>query len=1045
MPKYTVTDPSSGRSVTLEGDSPPSEVEIEQVFSSLTTTAAGAQAQPAEQAQPVVAEQPAQVKPTGLPNPMADLATGVSDISASTSAAATDISKSIDWLSEKIPKSYSELGMAASTLVGTSPSDLYDLAVKAAKVAVPLSIRMAPPVALGLMTRQPTTIGTAARQSAGIYPANVLAENLAQYAEYGMGVGPRPSKESVKASLGKAIAPSAPMYGGPLRSAASQALGTVAGSLAETGNLPKKQDVMISGTLGFTGGLFDSFGRATGRNVANLEETSGQFGALGISMSDIPGHYLTPGVGAASYRRTAVSGSRSAEAEANLSRRMIEAAQRNIADASQVRAGGDIAADLGLNLQDLNRAELAACASSTEAASAQAAVNRAQTALNQANASADDLARGQSAQALQKAREELNLVLAKDVQEAAALFASGVTRRGLEANPTNMKGYWEEHIASRLEAYKDSQASLRYSQQSLGFAPDAPLIRRSDVVDAVTEARRDLGASGIEIPTLNLGDNEMLSLNDVRAIRRQVSGGASFDAPAAERRIYAAIGDRIAAKTRASVQRLHGEESLSNLDAANNWYRSIYEATDNPLGRSLFGRVVNDDAVSRLAGNMVKGKDDEYRSAVSYINSVTDGNPILQSAMTKRLNSIVREKLISDSSKLAGAGLYQIDANDLLTNLGRVSRTGRFNVEDLGFGNAEQLREIRTQLNRFGGMDRLSSSELAGLFSEPQIENALRMGGGLSAPVRSKVADMAAKRRAYSSAVSAATGNQALAARELAEANRLFAVSGQTSAAATNHLAQLNQSPLIQALSAGRGEGGRSFGLIGSQGEDFNSFIGYMMNSAVGRPAEKRALMNALQAENPLLRQEISHRYLMNLFDDLSRNTTAGVDTARKLDYGEMDKMFRPLFEHDTGSESSMMRTLLGEDAFNNLSRMAQPVRRLAQAERSLKGAAGYEAVATPVGIGTMVASGRLTGTFSQRNALKLIVDTYRDLGQHVTSFFYRNPTAFEAYRRTGQISTALGSLGSQAMARELTINPELRQEAAKLEERNKQAQKSPQ
>lgn len=53
MPTFTVTDPSSGRSVTLEGDSAPNEQELEQVFSSLP-----AQQAPAPQEQPI-AQQPA--------------------------------------------------------------------------------------------------------------------------------------------------------------------------------------------------------------------------------------------------------------------------------------------------------------------------------------------------------------------------------------------------------------------------------------------------------------------------------------------------------------------------------------------------------------------------------------------------------------------------------------------------------------------------------------------------------------------------------------------------------------------------------------------------------------------------------------------------------------------------------------------------------------------------------------------------------------------------------------------------------------------------
>jgi hypothetical protein len=613
-----------------------------------------------------------------------------------------------------------------------------------------------------------------------------------------------------------------------------------------------------------------------------------------------------------------------------------------------------------------------------------------------------------------------------------------------------MKDYWETHIASRLEAYKTQQASVRFGEANLGFSTNHPLLTHQDIADSITEARRSLNAANMELPTIRLPEGEELSLSAIRDIRRQIAEGAAWDAPASQRRVFSAIGDRIGTKTRASIQRQFGDTSLANYDSANSWWRTISAAEDNPLGKSLFGRVVNDSAVDSLTGNMVKGSADEYRSATAYINAVAAGNPVMQTAMTRRLNSLVRDKLISDSSVSAAAGTYQIDANKLFGNLRQVSKVNGFNVADLGFGSAEQLSTIRGALNRYAGAGRLSSQELSELYSQPEVIDALRLSNGLSRPVEEKVAEMVARRRAYSSAVSAATGNTQGAARDLAEANRLFGIAGQSETAAAAHLNQLNQSPLIQALSQGR-DGRRSFGISGVQGDDFKDFTGYMLNSGSGRPAEKRALMAALEQENPLLRQEISNRHLMNMLDEFVQTTSVGPNTTSALNYKKMDEFFTPLFAQNAGSEAAMTRILIGDQAFNELSRMQQPVRRLADARRRLAGESGFSEAANAVGVANMAATQSMTGAFARRTGLRMLRDTYDSAGSAVTSLFLRNPTTFAAYRLSGDIERAVGSLPAKALAREMLINPELNQEIQRMKEQNqrlseqKQAQKSPQ
>jgi hypothetical protein len=79
-----------------------------------------------------------------------------------------------------------------------------------------------------------------------------------------------------------------------------------------------------------------------------------------------------------------------------------------------------------------------------------------------------------------------------------------------------------------------------------------------------------------------------------------------------------------------------------------------------------------------------------------------------------------------------------------------------------------------------------------------------------------------------------------------------------------------------------------------------------------------------------------------------------------------------------------------------------------------------------------------------------MLRDTYDSAGSAVTSLFLRNPATFAAYRLSGDIERAVGSLPAKALARETLINPELKQEIQRMKEQNQrlseqEAQKSPQ
>jgi len=980
--------------------------------------------------------QQAQTKPDAFLDP-------INDINKQIAQAKTDISKFAEWGSNAI-----------SSLANSIPKNKEQAMMLAARAAtskelLPTAARVAPSLAIGLSMRQPTTIAGAAGQSGLMIPANLAGETLAQYVEWGLG-GKQPTKESINAKVGSAIAASAPIYGGALKSAAAAVTLQTAGSLIDTGNLPDKKSAMISGSLGFGGGLLSRIGQGVQRSADAIDETAQQFASLGVKINDIPVHYLSPTGSSSSFRSSFVTGSSAAIKEAQFSAKMLAAAKANIADVSNVRVGGDIVSDLGEHLQGLNAAETAVAASSTDAATALANVRRAQSSLDQATKAGNSLESGAARTALVQANEQLNHALARDVQESVAVYAAGVGKTGSKVTPTNMKDYWETHVASRLEAYKSQQASIRFGEENLGFSPSQTLLTNKDISDAVSEAKKALGASNIEMPSISLPEGGDLSLSAIRDVRRQIADGAAWDAPAAQRRVFSAIGDRVAQKTRASIQRQFGETSLSNYDSANKWWRTISAAEDNPLGKSLFGRVVNDSALDSLTGNMVKGSADEYRAATSYINAVADGNPAMQAAMKKRLNSLVRDRLISDSSVTAASGTFQIDANKLLGNLKSVSRVNGLNVADLGFGSAEQLSTIRGALNKYAGASKLSSQELSDLYSKPEVIDALRLGNGLSRPVEEKVAEMVAKRRAYSAAVSAATGNTKGAAQDLAEANRLFSISGQSQTAAAAHLDQLNQSPLIQALSRGRTKSGVSFGISGASDDDFNKFTSYMLNSASGKIENKLALMAALEKENPLLRQEIGNRHLMNMLDDFAQTTNVGPNTTKALNYKKMDEFFTPLFSQNAGSESAMTKILIGDEAFISLSKMQLPVKRLADARRKLAGDSGFSEIANVAGAANMAATQSITGAFARRTGLRVLLDVKDSAGTAVTSLFLRNPTTFAIYKASGSIEKAIGSLPAKALAREVLINPELTQEIQRMKEQNQrlseqEAQKSPQ
>lgn len=982
-----------------------------------------AQAQPVEQAevQPIVQEQPVAGK-AGIPDPMAQVASEYSkfkdDVSSMGSVpsavmsfmqgAANKISK------ESIPTSLPELGALAVR------------ANAATNEALPEVARMAPVIAGGFMTRR----GAPALQQIGetTGPAAAIGELMGQVIEVAQG---KRKEFDLKGGTGRAIKMAIPSVGGAIKQASIGLAMQNLGDVVETGKLSTPGTNAIVGTIGAVGGFSNSLSEKIADSVFNADVKRRMLQEAGVDPAAIPSQYLFPNSSKQISLKATVAGSKDAIKDAAFHTQILNQAVGNVGDLVE---GGVIAKELGSYVNKFNASEAKVAALSKEAASAQLGVKAAEEALDAANQSKNAIASARAMNDLSAANDALNTIHANEINRAATALRLGVDPAGKAFTPDEAKRLYT-NLASSLDTFSDRTASAMYGKSALGFGANKKFIPTDEIASTIKSIKKGVNEMNIDVLSDIPEGVDKLSLNEFRQIRKDVSDLAYSAKVNGDRRAASLLGqldNKIKQVGRDSVATL-GEDSLNAYDKANSWYSGVLNARQNPLGRSILGETVKDEAVFSMVKNLVGGKSDEYASAIKYIDSVAAGNQEVQAAMKSRLNQVVRDSVISTNTIRNNLNDPILNVKTLLSDLRKVSENKNVRFSELGFGDKKQLSRINESFAKYN-VNSISQSEFDAFMRKPTIKNALANGYNADKEIASAAAEVAAKRQVYDSAFLEAINEKAGLQQSLSKAQKLLKDAGIAESDARAIQAKVNSNPIINQI-----KNGRSFGMSEGTEQDFGEFISFMTDPNRGTNRSKADFFRALDKENPVLRDSIRNRYL----NDKLAVLVDGSDNPmlkRQINYQKAESFFDPLVK-DPANERVMAKIIMGGDTYDRFEKLAPVFRIVAKAERQLKGVKEGSELAQNIAIARSAARQNASGFYNVGRLKDAVYDLVNNNMVRVSGFLFRNPDAFEVYKATGSIQKAIGSVGAQAFARELAADKLLGKEVDRAVEQEKSPQ----
>ncbi len=590
-----------------------------------------------------------------------------------------------------------------------------------------------------------------------------------------------------------------------------------------------------------------------------------------------------------------------------------------------------------------------------------------------------------------------------------------------------LRNLYVERVQKPLDEFLTNKSKAMY--EAVGVPGAAPLIDGSDIERAIDAAALAKSASPEETASITnrirsriiAGKNEnnefvyrQLSLNDVRSMRSDLQKmlvEASTGTTRANSLVNAADA-QIAAATRRQIEKIAGDSALKAYDEANAYWRNYSRARQNPLARVLMARTPNDESVQTMVSKLVqKGPgSDEYVGVNRYIEAVADGAPEVQAEMKSQIMSLVRGGVVAKNMK---GGIVDVDglANDIAS-----MERNKFSVSDLRLGTAKELRTIASLANKAGlSKSQLTQEQLTEIIESPGVQDAILSGRNFSVAASKPIAEIAAVEQIRAGRFMESAGLAKRAQELYNKANANLTKSNADFNRVKAKLDTLEADPIAVAMS-----GGKNFGLTGKVQQDFDSFIGSILNPGATAPDDVKALMVAIDKKSPELRENIAMRAMHDRLKWVTENARTG---------GKTVEYKRALEEMADTEYSNRLRIVLGNERYSKLEGMRRELERL----NAIDNAANLRG--TVVGLKEAAVAARGAATGSMTGGSGFFVGSVLGLlerGRYkAASVILSKPDVWRAYSQIGNLEKAIETLGVQRATMLYQNMPGLREEVA--------------
>lgn len=272
--------------------------------------------------------------------------------------------------------------------------------------------------------------------------------------------------------------------------------------------------------------------------------------------------------------------------------------------------------------------------------------------------------------------------------------------------------------------------------------------------------------------------NALIDMGQFRELRDSIStalinSGDNAAVDAAERlatKAYVAANDALSQSILALP---NGQQLLQEHNAFRNYWASTSKVLESPLGRSLYRKEIKDEVIGSLAEKLIAGNAAEIKNLGQFADAISSFDPNVKKVVLGSIAEAIKDNLILKNKK-EGVVNWNGIGNDILAMNGFKDMGKFFDISSLGFGTPQAIKAWTTATKKFKPGD-LTSGDIMAALESPQFRAAISTGEKIgSEDIYPIFAKWAFFNKVKEAAINAET-NQTFASKRAAEAARDYA------------------------------------------------------------------------------------------------------------------------------------------------------------------------------------------------------------------------------------------------------------------------------
>lgn len=390
-------------------------------------------------------------------------------------------------------------------------------------------------------------------------------------------------------------------------------------------------------------------------------------------------------------------------------------------------------------------------------------------------------------------------------------------------------------------------------------------------------------------------------------------------AEAAGKAAYGAVTDA----TRKVIGRTPGA-NLGAYDSAVAYWRETAEAAASRYARPLLAEEPAATTFQTLANDLAAGRPSDVAGFNEFVRAVAPDAPEIARLASQQLTTAVRNSFLGEAMTATG-----VDTGKLVDRLQLAARKSKFDVTALGFGSPAEIKRWGETFKEFN-LKNLPAADFHAIFASPEVQRAALSGLSVAEALRPAAARAAFERNVYEQAARSLAGDKVGAAEAAAEANRLAAAARLTVGERRAVLSQLEADPVMQAFSRGQDYGIPAREGAGGIVNGVNAVTSTIFNLG---PEKGTRLIRALEKTQPEVADLVRRRVVGDALQVFRPANTDGHVWA--LNKAKVRQFFKPAPGSEEFRQAATLKAIVGDKPFAEMQRLLHAVELVHDVERS--------------------------------------------------------------------------------------------------------------